>query len=147
MFNTNNTQRTHPERSITPPRTIYFQPSKMKSLSKSRSCCSNIAPTKIAPLTIYTHRQPTISPTNSLVPSPKRRKITIPPAVDYHTSTTNITMRKVCSQPGPTVTATCTPPSNMTISSDPSLPAGWHYCYDKSNNYSYYWNNLTGATR
>ena len=87
-FNWSSTPPTHPESSITPPTTICFQPSKKKVISKSPFYSSNISPTKPKPLTTYTHRQPTISPTNSLAPTPKRRKIIIPPAVDYHASTT-----------------------------------------------------------
>ena len=75
-------QRIYPERSITHPTTICFQPSKKKPLTRSPPRISNYVPTKPSPLTIYTHCQPTISPTTSLSPCPKRRKIAIPPAVD-----------------------------------------------------------------
>ena len=70
----NNLQRTYQERSITPPTTICLQPSKQKPLSKSPPRTSNYVPTKPSPLTIYTHCQPTISPTNPLSPCPRGEK-------------------------------------------------------------------------
>ena len=40
-------------------------------------------------LTTYTLRFPTICPTESIPHCPKRRKIAIPPSVDYHATTTS----------------------------------------------------------
>ena len=124
----NNSQRSHLERSITPPSTICFHPLEKKSLTKSPPYCSNFVPTEPTHLTIYTHSQPTISPTNSLVPSPKRRKMTIPPAVDYYASTT-----KISSQPAPTFRK---PSPTAKIFSPPSLPeARFHVWYENGARY------------
>ena len=147
VFTTINPQRAYSDRSITPPTSICFQPSKMKSLTKSPTYCSNIVPAKPKPLTIYSHRQPTISPTNSLAPSPKRRKTDIPPVVNYHASTTNITNSITSSQPMSNAITTRKPPSTTAISMDPTLPDGWYFCYNKTNGQHYYWNKITGATQ
>ena len=143
-----NLQRYQADRSITPPTTICFQPSTTKSLTKSPSYNYDIVPAKPAPLTIFNHRQPTISPTNALVPSPKRRKIITPPSVTSHASATNIINRSTTSsQIVPSVIPTRTPPSTTTISKDPSLPEGWFLCYNKLNRRCYYWNKKTGASQ
>ena len=95
QITTNNLQR-WPERSITPPTIISFQPCRKKPLTKSPSWCTDYVPipTKPSPLIICTHSHPSISPTNSLAPCPKRRKIAISPEVDYNASTTNLTNSK-----------------------------------------------------
>ena len=147
QFTTNNLQRIYPERSITPPTTICFEPSKKKALTKSTSRCSNYVPTKPAPLTIYTIHQPTISPTNDLSPCPKRRKIAIQPAVDYHASTSNLANSKSSSQPATTITTTCTPTQITTITQNPSPRNAWLFCYDNTTGVSYYWNKISGRTQ
>ena len=145
-LNRSSTPPIHPELSITPPNTICFQPSKKNSISKSPSYYSNVLPTKPSPLTIYNHRHPTNLPTNSFAPTPKRRKITIPPSVDYHASTTSITSRTISSQPVPTIATTYKPPPNSTLTAG-SLTDGWLHCFDHTTRISYYWNQLTGATQ
>ena len=143
VLTTNNSHWTHPERSIAP----CFQPSREKPLTMSPSCCSNYVPTKPSPLTIFTHRQPTISPTNSLAPSPKRRKIAIPPSVNYHASITNLTNSKSSSQPAPTIKKTFTPTPTTKIYPNPCTPDAWLFCYDNTTGLTYYWNEISGATQ
>ena len=75
---------THASRSITPPTTICFKPTKTTPLTQSLKSCSNYLPRKTPPLTTYTHCQHVISPTDSLPRCRKRIKLTIPPTVDYH---------------------------------------------------------------
>ena len=77
----------HPTKwSITPPTTISFLPAKKKPLIQSPPRCSNFEPQAV-PLTTYTLCLPIIPPTDSLPQRPKRRKLSIPPSVDYSAST------------------------------------------------------------
>ena len=87
-YSTNNQQGSHHSRSISRPITISFLPSKMNPLTQSPLRCSFYEPTIASPLTTYTLCQPNICPSDSLPRNPKRRKIVIPPSVDYHALTT-----------------------------------------------------------
>ena len=74
----------HDARSITPPTTISFKPKKTMPLTQSLLRCSSYLPRKPSPLTTYTLSNPAISSSDSLPRQPKRRKLAIPPSVDYN---------------------------------------------------------------
>ena len=95
--------RNHDARSITPPTTIFFKPIKKmpptttgflpirtKPLTLSPARSSSYKPIKPSQLTISTHCQQELSPSNSLTQCPKRRKLTSPPSVDYYASTQSL---------------------------------------------------------
>ena len=126
-----NSQRPHPELSINRPTIITIQPLKKTLLTTSPSRCSSHVLPKPSHLTINTHCQPTIPPINSQAPSSKRRKISIPPAVDYHASSTNLTDSKSSSLNALTDTATCTSTSNTKISHDPPQVKRCIHCWEK----------------
>ena len=150
---TNNAERIQTERSITPPTTICFQPTK-RPLSQLPVRCSNYLPTKPSSLTIYTHCQTTIPPTQPASPSPKRRKISIPPSVDYYAST-NKQSNNLCtsqpntltSPPAPTTTITCAP--TPIIKKSPALSPlnAWIYCYCRKSGRQFYLNTNSLATQ
>ena len=94
-----------PVRSITPPHTTCFQPAMKKPLTQSAPCCTINKHSKPSPLTTYTLCLPNIAPTDSLPQAPKRRKLSIPPSVDYYASTVT---------PLPTSTAAAASPTNTT---------------------------------
>ena len=73
--------------SITPPITVCFKPATKQSLTQSLPRCSTYVPRKPSSLTTYTLCLPTISPADSLPQCPKRRKLSVPPSVDYHATT------------------------------------------------------------
>ena len=107
-----------PVRSITPPHTICFQPAMKKSFTQSAPLCTiNKHSKKPSPLTTYTLCLPNIPSTDSLPQRPKRRKLSIPPSVDYDVSTVT---------PLPTSTATAASPTNTT----PGLGSHIWYTYD-----------------
>ena len=76
----------HDARSITPPTTISFKPKKTMPLTQSLLRCSSYLPRKPLPLTTYTLSNPAISSFDSLPRQPKRRKLAIPPSVEYNAS-------------------------------------------------------------
>ena len=76
----------HDSRSITPPTTISFEPNKTMPLTQSLLRCPSYLPRKPSPLTTYRLNNPAISPSDSLPRQPKRRKLTIPPSVEYNAS-------------------------------------------------------------
>ena len=76
-------QRPHPDFSISKPTTINFLANTIL-LTQSPASCSNYEPRSPSPLTTYTLRLPTVCPTESLPQCPKRRKIAIPPSVEYN---------------------------------------------------------------
>ena len=80
----------YPDFVISQPTTISFLPPKTILLTQSPASCSNYEPCIPSPLTTYTLRLPTVCPTDSLPQCTKRRKIAIPPSVDYHASTTSM---------------------------------------------------------
>ena len=88
FLSTSNQQRPHRDLSISRPTTTTFLPSKRKPLTQSPLRCSTYEPSIASPLSTYTLCEPNISPTDSLPRCPKRRKIAIPPSVDYHAPTT-----------------------------------------------------------
>ena len=127
-----------PVRSITPPHTICFQPAIKKPLTQSAPRCTinnNSKPSSLtlltqsaprciinnhskpSPLTTYTLCLPNIASTDSLPQRPKRRKLSIPPSVDYYYSTET---------PLPTSTAAATSPTTTT----PGLGAHLWYLRD-----------------
>ena len=83
----NNYQKPSPARSITPPHTICFKPAMKKPLTQSDPCCTINNYQKPSPLTTYTLCLPNIPSTDSIPQRPKRRKLSIPPSVDYNAST------------------------------------------------------------
>ena len=74
----------HSTRSITPPTTVCFKPERVKPLTPSPPRSSSYEPCKPTPLTTYTLCLPTIAPDDSNPQCPKRRKLSIPPSVDYN---------------------------------------------------------------
>ena len=130
VFNTCNSRRPHPELSFTRPTAIRIQPSKNTVLTTSTSRCSSHIVPKPSHLTINSHCQPTIPPTNSQAPSSKRRKISIPPAVDNH-ATTNLIDNSSSAQHALTVTTTCTPTSETKIPHAPPLPKPCPHCWER----------------
>ena len=102
-------------RSITPPTTICFKPTiKTMPLTKFPLCCFDYSPRKPSPLTTYTHCQHAISPSDCLPRCLKRRKLAIPPTVDYHASPhvlqhTPTTDATSSSQPASTATTASQP--------------------------------------
>ena len=105
-----------PVRSITPPHTICFQPAMKKPLSQSAPRCTINKYNKPSPLTTYTLSLPNIASTDFLPQPPKRRKLSIPPSVDYYAPTET---------PLPKSTATAASSTNAT----PGL--GLHLWYRK----------------
>ena len=105
-----------PVRSITPPHTICFQPAMKKPLTQSAPRCTINKHSKPSPLTTYTLCLPNIPSTDSLPQRPKRRKLSIPPSVEYSASTET---------PLPKSTATAASPTRTT----PGL--GSHIWYKK----------------
>ena len=73
--------------SITPPHTICFKPAMKKPLTQSDPCCTINNYQKPSPLTTYTLCLPNIPSTDSIPQRQKRRKLSIPPSVDYNAST------------------------------------------------------------
>ena len=100
------TQVHNPElvRSITPPHTICFQPAMKKTLTQSAPRCTINKHSKPSPLTTYTHCLPNIPSTDSLSQRPKRRKLSIPPSVDYSASTVTPPPISTATAPSPTGT-------------------------------------------
>ena len=137
LYPTNNQQRSQTDRSITLPTTICFKPTK-RLLSQSPVSCSNYPPSKPSPLTIYTHCQPTVCPTQSAPPCPKRRKIVIPPSVDYHGTTKNQSNKFFTSQPS----AIKSIPAPA-----PSPPDAWIKCYCKKTGRTFYLNKISRVTQ
>ena len=132
----------HDARSITPPTTISFKPIKKMPLTKpltlSPARTSSYTPSKPPQLTISTHCQPELSPTNSLTQCPKRRKLTLPPSVEKRKTMLppqvelTSTSTHLTSAPNPTIipqAKTIDPPSS-------NLPAvnatNYHYSPRKS---------------
>ena len=76
-------QSPHPDFSISKPTTINFLANTIL-LTQSPASCSNYEPQSPTPLTTYTLRLPTVFPTETFPQCPKRRKIAIPPSVDYN---------------------------------------------------------------
>ena len=72
--------------SITPPHTICFKPTMKKPLTQSPQCCTINTYQKPSPLTTYTLCLPNIASTDFIPQRPKRRKLSIPPSVDYNAS-------------------------------------------------------------
>ena len=94
-----------PVRSITPPQTISFQPAMKKPLTQSAPRCTINNYQMPPPLTTYTLCLPNIASTDSIPQRPKRRKLSIPPSVDYNASTDT---------PLPTSTAAAVCPTQAT---------------------------------
>ena len=88
LFSANIWQSPNPGYSIARPTTLSFNPTKKKPLTRSPGRCSSYVPCKPSPLTTYTLRLPNICPTDTHTQCPKRRKLDIPPSVDYNASTT-----------------------------------------------------------
>ena len=86
ISSTKTSRSTLVSRSITPPTTICYKPATEKPFTRSPPRCSSYTPLKPSPLSTYTLCLPTINPDDSLPQYPKRRKIAIPPSVDYHAS-------------------------------------------------------------
>ena len=74
-------------RSITPLSTICFKPIMEKILTKSPPSFCSYVPSKPTPLTTHTLSLPNIPSADSHPFSPKRRKLSSPPSVDYHAAT------------------------------------------------------------
>ena len=142
-----------PARSITPPHTICFQPAKKKPLTQSAPRCtinnyskpSPLTPltqsaprctinnySKPTPLTTYTLCLPNIASTDSLPQRPKRRKLSIPPSVDYDFSTVT---------PLPTSTAAAPPPTKPT----PGLGSHLWYLRDPKSSKALWSNTKTSG--
>ena len=112
---------THPSnRSITPPATISFQPAKKKSLIQSPPRCSIFEPIKPSALTTYTHCLTNIPPTDSLPQRAKKRKLIIPPSVDYSVSTE--LPLPTCTSPAPAPSLTIPPSVDCSASTEFPLP-------------------------
>ena len=83
-FSANTRQSTQHDYSIARPRTISFNPSMTGPLTLSPTRSSDYEPSIPPSLTTYTLRLPNICPEETPPQCPKRRKLNIPPSVDYH---------------------------------------------------------------
>ena len=72
-------------RSITPPTAVCFKPATEKPFTRSPPRCSSYKPVKPPPLSTYTLCLLNIKPVD-LPQNRKKRKLAIPPSVDYHAS-------------------------------------------------------------
>ena len=103
--------------SISPPHSICFQPAMEKPVSQSAPRCTINKYSKPSPLTTYTFCLPNIASTDFLPQPRKRRKLSIPPSVDYFASTVTTL---------PTPAATAASPASKT----PGLGSHIWYKYD-----------------
>ena len=109
-----------------------------KPLTLSPVLTSSYTPSKPSQLTISTHCQPELSPTNSLTQCPKRRKLTLPPSVEKRKTMLppqvelTSTSTHLTTAPNPTIipqAKTIDPPS----SNKPTVSAtNYHYSPRKS---------------
>ena len=134
-----NQQNTNPRRSITPQTPINFQPTATEPLTQSPARCSWYVPREPSPLTIHTHCWPNVSPSDTLPPCPKRRKLDIPPSVDYHASTTNSSYITRTSLPTSKTMTTCT--------STRTKKYAWVLCRCPNSGRFYFWNQITEAVQ
>ena len=107
-------QSPHPDFSISKPTTTNFLTNTIP-LTQSPASCSYYEPRTPSPLTTYTLRLPTVCPIESLPQCPKRRKIAIPPSVEYNAPTASehsTSSNTSTAQPTPAVRRTNTPTTN-----------------------------------
>ena len=141
-----------PKRSISSPRTICCQPATMMPLTQSAPRCTINKQGKTLPLTTFTLRLPNIASCASLPQLPKRRKLSVPPSVDYNASTVtplptsttaaasptktapiSTTSHNDSNSPSlytPTVTRTCKPTSKPKSNDNLCLPKRCRHCWE-----------------
>ena len=135
-------QSPHPDFSISKPTTINFQANTIP-LTQSPASCFNYEPRSPSPLTTYTLRLPTFCPTESLPQCPKRRKIAIPPSVEYNASRApehSSSSSTRTAQPTSAVRRTNTPIANTSTAT--RIAPGthiWHGYLLRKNKFSAYW--------
>ena len=109
-----------PVRSISSPHTICFQPATTMPLTQSAPRCTINEQGKTTPLTTFTLRLPNIASCDSLPQLPKRRKLSVPPSVDYNASTVTPLPTSTTAAASPTKTTPIST-TNHNDSNSPSL--------------------------
>ena len=135
-------QSPKPDISISKPTTINFLANTIP-LTQSPASCSNYEPRTPSPLTTYTLRLPTVCPNESFPQCPKRRKIAIPPSVEYNPPRApehSTSISTSTAQPNPAVGSTNTQTNNTSTAT--SIAPGthiWHGFFLQQNNITPYW--------
>ena len=111
-----------------------------KPLTLSPARTSSYTPSKPPQLTISTHCQPQLSPTNSLTQCPKRRKLNLPPSVEYYASNTNLSSGTSTAHPTPAVRWTNTPTAKNSITTRKAPGTHiWHGFLLHENKFTGFW--------